>query len=54
MNGLHELSNIYFDLQLLCLTDAVECQFPSSLVRLVCISTDRRRFHDMQMITSTT
>ena len=53
MNGLRELSNIY-DLQLLCSTDAVECHFPSSLVKLVCISTDRRRFHDMQMITSTT
>ena len=53
MNGLHELSNIY-DLQLLCSTDAVECHLWSSLVKLVCISTDRGRFHDMQMITSTT
>ena len=52
MNGLHELSNIY-DLQLLCSTDAVECHFPSSLIKLACISTNRR-FHDMQMITSTT
>ena len=32
MNGLHELSNIY-DLQLLCLTDAVECHFDVKLAR---------------------
>ena len=32
MNGLCELSNIH-DLQLLCWTDAVECQFDVMLAR---------------------
>ena len=32
MNGLRELSNIH-DLQLLCSTDAVECQFDVKLER---------------------